>query len=680
MASKYVSVTLSVVESGRDARKETFTQESVTVGAGQTADLRITGGQVSDIHAMFDASRGDDVFIMDLGSASGTFVNDKKVNKQKLAVGDAIKLGDVLLTVEAIGEAAQEAPALPVEEPAAPDAPAEEAKAEEAPAEEAPVEAAPVEAAPAEAAPVEEAKAEEAPVEEAKAEEAPEEESKGKKGKGKKDAAKKADIAAEEAKALADKQAAFQEKMKAAKAKRVTYDLEVLPEKNTPPKSKSTVFEAREVAWGHTLLSIIHTPTPRTMTFGEKKSDDFFISSDYLPSPSYPVVTGKGSQFVVHFTDKMQGKVDTNGSTETFEKLAKGGKVSSDSSGFGLPLEKNMAATYEFGDITYYFRHVDEEKLDRVPFTKTIDYPITILLVIFLLIYSLMTVYLKRLPPPEVADILDAPDRFAKLILEPVELEEPPPPPEEELMKDSAEKSIGEEGKIGEEEAVIDKTEGSAKKRLEDEKVANEAGILGALDRGMENMDRLFGGGGLGAGLEKNLGMLDGISGLDMRGAGGLGSRGSGLGGGGMALGIGGLGTRGRGGGKGGARYGFGAAGDLQKRAAKLDIQVGNPDIRGALDKSIIARIIKKHYSQIRYCYQKELNKNPNLYGKISINFTISPQGTVSKSTVRVSTMKNNEVEQCVANTIRRIIFPQPKGGGIVVVTYPFIFKAEGAN
>ncbi|RJO68632.1 MAG: TonB family protein, partial [Myxococcales bacterium] len=109
-----------------------------------------------------------------------------------------------------------------------------------------------------------------------------------------------------------------------------------------------------------------------------------------------------------------------------------------------------------------------------------------------------------------------------------------------------------------------------------------------------------------------------------------------------------------------------------------INIATGNPTIAGSLDKSIIARIIKKHYSQIKYCYQKELNKNPKLYGKITIKFTISPNGTVSSSVVSVTTMKNVAVEECVAKTIKRIVFPAPKGGGIVVVTYPFIFKAEG--
>lgn len=37
--------------------------------------------------------------------------------------------------------------------------------------------------------------------------------------------------------------------------------------------------------------------------------------------------------------------------------------------------------------------------------------------------------------------------------------------------------------------------------------------------------------------------------------------------------------------------------------------------------------------------------------------------------------MKNANVERCLASKIKRWVFPAPKGGGIVIVTYPFIFK-----
>ena len=81
------------------------------------------------------------------------------------------------------------------------------------------------------------------------------------------------------------------------------------------------------------------------------------------------------------------------------------------------------------------------------------------------------------------------------------------------------------------------------------------------------------------------------------------------------------------------------------------------------------------HMNQIRYCYQRELTKNPALAGKVVIKFVIAKDGTVSKASVKTSTMNNSAVESCIAGRFMRMQFPEPKGGGIVIVSYPFIFS-----
>jgi hypothetical protein len=50
----------------------------------------------------------------------------------------------------------------------------------------------------------------------------------------------------------------------------------------------------------------------------------------------------------------------------------------------------------------------------------------------------------------------------------------------------------------------------------------------------------------------------------------------------------------------------------------------------------------------------------------------------VKQSTVAQTTVNNAELEACVAGRVHTWIFPKPKGGGMVVVTYPFIFKQSG--
>lgn len=60
------------------------------------------------------------------------------------------------------------------------------------------------------------------------------------------------------------------------------------------------------------------------------------------------------------------------------------------------------------------------------------------------------------------------------------------------------------------------------------QKVARGEGVMGALTNGAKSFDRIFGGGGLGAGLDKKLGTVTGLNGIDQFGTGGLGTRGRG--------------------------------------------------------------------------------------------------------------------------------------------------------
>jgi len=82
----------------------------------------------------------------------------------------------------------------------------------------------------------------------------------------------------------------------------------------------------------------------------------------------------------------------------------------------------------------------------------------------------------------------------------------------------------------------------------------------------------------------------------------------------------------------------------------------------------------------VKFCYERELVKSPNLMGRVMVQFTISAQGSVLASLVQSSTMNNVPAEQCIAAAVRRWEFPKPQGGGIVVVTYPFVLKSAGID
>jgi TonB family protein len=125
--------------------------------------------------------------------------------------------------------------------------------------------------------------------------------------------------------------------------------------------------------------------------------------------------------------------------------------------------------------------------------------------------------------------------------------------------------------------------------------------------------------------------------------------------------------------------YGDKAGALTGKQTSEVAITSSEPEFReGSLDKELVRKVIQDHRSQIRTCYESLLNQFPNLNGKVQVQFTIGPDGRVLSSKVAQSSASNGQLEQCVASRVSLWQFPKPKGGGLVVVSYPFIFKQAG--
>jgi len=97
----------------------------------------------------------------------------------------------------------------------------------------------------------------------------------------------------------------------------------------------------------------------------------------------------------------------------------------------------------------------------------------------------------------------------------------------------------------------------------------------------------------------------------------------------------------------------------------------------GKLDREVVKKYIRKQLAKIRWCYQKAFQKNPNLEGKVTVSFIISPTGSVMSSKVSKSTLRDKELEKCIEQKILTWRFPAPKGGGVVKVNYPFVLRKQ---
>jgi hypothetical protein len=101
-------------------------------------------------------------------------------------------------------------------------------------------------------------------------------------------------------------------------------------------------------------------------------------------------------------------------------------------------------------------------------------------------------------------------------------------------------------------------------------------------------------------------------------------------------------------------------------------IRAGAAEVKGSLSKEVVRRIVHRHINEVKFCYERQLEKNPNLAGRIDLKFIISDTGEVHSAAIASSTLEDGTTGSCIAEAAKRWVFPKPQGGGIVVVTYPF--------
>lgn len=109
----------------------------------------------------------------------------------------------------------------------------------------------------------------------------------------------------------------------------------------------------------------------------------------------------------------------------------------------------------------------------------------------------------------------------------------------------------------------------------------------------------------------------------------------------------------------------------------KASISTGAADVEGGtLDPNAISSVVRRRLAAVKQCYERQLNRNPDLRGKITVRFTIGATGAVVDISVEANTMGDDEVAQCIVGRMRGWRFPKPEGGS-VTVSYPFIFTAK---
>ncbi|MFU8806319.1 MAG: AgmX/PglI C-terminal domain-containing protein, partial [Bradymonadaceae bacterium] len=438
--------------------------------------------------------------------------------------------------------------------------------------------------------------------------------------------------------------------------------------------------------WSDNVLSVTSYARPRTVNIGGNEDNDFPLEASALSVEVFPlVVYVENEGYRLTITPEMQGLIQNGEQSYSIQEVIEGGAAtrSAEVTGaYSLPIGPKTSARVDVGSNTFliHFTSVPALLGGTLPIDKT---PIPYLTasatahILFLLLAMSMPDSARSLN----LDGFDANDRFVQLLVKPEQEEEEDPPDWLGGDEEEAAKHKGEEGQAGKEDSEeVDKElqiEGPQDnidielKKAVDTEIAMEAGALAVLN---DQISSLWGASdnSVGSDAMHALGNLTGDGPGEASGMGGLGLAGAGRGGGGVSergIGMANVGTAGRGGGgRGGKGYGKGAADLGDRDTLQPKIVPGRPNVQGSLDREIIRRVVRQHRREIQYCYEQELAKNRNLAGRITVRFTISATGSVVSAVVSETSMNNASVERCMADRIRRWVFPEPKGGGIVIV------------
>ncbi|MGI5864137.1 MAG: adventurous gliding motility protein GltG [Myxococcales bacterium] len=628
-----VPVRLKVFKGDELIATRDFERDMIKIGRLSTAHLCLDDEKASRIHSVLNVEGDGKLSVVDMGSVEGTYLNGRRVNKGVVQFGDEIRIGGTRLVIERVTEE-------PADESAKPPPPPPPPALEPAPALAA---AAQVAVAPAVVA---------------------------------------AAPAAEVVEDWTDQVLESDEppRFRSFKLNEKPFGSYVAqpPVPRRPAEAAGKLGLQVRYLWGDTLLQVTQHPAPKSIFLGPGRGCDLRIDPEQIGSEKFELVSASGDDgFTLHVGENMKGELDRDGAVKPL------GPGSYD-------LRAPDFAWVDVGSVRAELSFSPQPRRVAVPFAESIDFR---LINLFLLLAFFAGLFFISASTHTEVDIVADDLTSARLNIAKFLIKEAERPKKNALLEklaeikepqpgEAGERHKGKEGQMGKKGAPVNKNNRSAPKAIDinAKDLVKRSGLVSVLGSGGGGgLATIFGQGGLGGDIKGALGNMFGSRVGDSGGLGGLGLKGTGTGGGGMGntIGIGGIGTKGRGGGLG--TYGVGVGSLDPKKSSDVSIADSESVIQGSLDKELIRQVIRRNIGQIKYCYEKELQTKPNLAGKVAVRFLITPKGTVQTAKVAEgTTLHDRAVGDCITLRVRSWLFPQPKGGGSVIVTYPFVFKQAG--
>ncbi|MEO5666715.1 MAG: AgmX/PglI C-terminal domain-containing protein [Bdellovibrionota bacterium] len=652
-----------------------FEQNKIVMGRILSADFRISDSRVSRIHALLERLDDGSIRITDLASSHGTTVNNERVIERVIGPADDIRIAG--LKLQMTFQAIEDAPEAPTSAPRTAKAPEGARSAPPSP------------------------------------------------------------VASPAARASVPPSAAAPA-VKTNRDPTVVRSLKDSAHSRGVLDSTTKPHEELEVTvyWGETILNVDHCRDRRkTIRIGESVGNDYIVASSVLPS-QFDFIRVNGSEAEIQMHPSMRGSARVGGKIVRFEQDA--GVASSPSS---IRLAGDDIAKIQVGSVHFFLMFVG--KPPEIPRDVIFDQGrLYWFLQISFSIVALLFLWLGTFYKPPIEGIVkEFPEQIRRVIVQTYRKQNRPAVVGDKAktgvsvenaqqIGDKAQQAGGDEGAGARERGEEGKrgTKDSQQERgVEQRPVIAHAAPpqpgkqapapapkigksvkLGQAPKLTENakpkpmamhspkptntpaetiMSALRGS-GISNGTSQGGGKFSGQVAVDEaftgvggthgngRGSGGSGLQGSGTGGGGTAVGVGGLGTSG---------FGAGAKGNGtgsipgEGGGVSIGTETQSVYVLGSLSKEEIERVVRAHASEIRYCYDREIARNPSLSGKVTMKWTIVGAGRVESVSTKDNSTGSKSLSDCIGGYLKDWKFPTPAEGSSSDVEYPWIFKPKGS-
>ena len=420
---------------------------------------------------------------------------------------------------------------------------------------------------------------------------------------------------------------------------------------------------------------------PENVTVGESTKNTFVLPPCSLPK-RFPLFVAKGNNYFLQFTDTMSGKVSLRGAIRSLDDLRSSGDAVRRGGTWVLPIQETSRGKVVIDGISVLFQFVPAPPapagravhMDFRPRLIEDDDPVFYgFLALFTALAAALGIYATSIEVSTEDIFMENPERFAELLVkekpeepEKEEVEELPPDPDADGPEVAAEETPEEAAPTEtapQEEVTQEQREIREAQRMEQEDqqvdvmVAKLLGTLGAHNSGESTQDHFANYDFEGQDADE---LLRNARSMDSSTSIGIREEGSGP--------------------REGVEIGEVAQGSAGSSAISAgpavevegQVDLGSADIdaiEGEADG--VTKVVKRYKGRIKLCYDQALRQDPELKGRVEIEFSVG-RGRVLEAFVSTNSTRNDELANCILRKVKGLTFDQSVEADVI---YPFVLS-----